>query len=82
MLALLLLACAPAEDADPCVRLQDEIAACGFPADAYECAPGDGGDPALLGCVADWIAASDACSKPGTLGDYADLTGPAFEACE
>lgn len=81
MIALLaLLACAPAPE-DPCAELQAELEACGFERDAYECAPGDGSDPALLGCAAAWIAADPACDKPGTLRAYTDVTGPAFAAC-
>lgn len=84
MIALLALfvACAPEPDADPCAELQDAIAACGFAPDDYECnRGGENPDPDLLGCMAGEVAADPACDKPGTLGDYTDLTGPAFVAC-
>ena len=81
MIALLaLLACAP-EPEDPCSALQDALVACGFEREGYECEPGDGSDPAALGCVAAHVAADPACDAPGTLGGYTDVTGPAFDAC-
>lgn len=79
MLALsLLFACAP-EPVYACDALQDELVACGFERDAYECHPGEPTpDEALVACMADYIAA-EGCDR--NADEYTDLTVPAFEAC-